>query len=105
MKFIHSHHYDLEDLFRRNFDSGYAFRDIGSMRLTKNIQRATRYIGGEVFYLAKQKKWRWLAQVPLYEATRIVALLLGGQGEKIPFRWRRKLSQHQSYWENSSPQK
>ncbi|HEX9998457.1 MAG TPA: glycosyltransferase family 2 protein [Abditibacterium sp.] len=96
----HSHSYDLGALFRRNFDSGHSLRDLGNEKWQRRIATALRFWSSAAFYTAGHRHWKWLLFLPLYEATRLVALISGSQAERLPLRWRRALSLHRSFWDN-----
>lgn len=98
---LHSHHYDLKTLFRRNFDSAYSLRGITEDTLRGNARRAARFIAQEVAYLVRGKHWRWLLRLPFYEAARIGGRLLGRYADKLPLAWRLRLSLHQRFWLNT----
>ncbi|BCM92011.1 hypothetical protein IAD21_03890 [Abditibacteriota bacterium] len=101
---IHSHSYDLSTLFRRNFDSGYSLRGFDSMQMSlgHKLQRLARFWGSEVRFLVRAGSWAALAQMPVYEMTRVVAFLLGGQGARIPSALRRKMSLHRAFWDENA---
>lgn len=98
---IHSHVYDLPTLFRRNFDSGYSMNEIDTTGVNHKIRRVARFLGSEVRFLAREREWKALSRMPLYEGTRLSALFLGGQGHRFPLSWRRKLSQHRAFWKDA----
>lgn len=95
---IHSHHYDLKTLFRRNFDSAYSLRGISDDTWLHTIRKALEFIGGEVAYVVRKGRWGWLAAIPAYESARIVGRLLGKYADHLPRTWRRTLSLHSGYW-------
>jgi rhamnosyltransferase len=96
---IHSHHYTLPALFRRNFDSGYSLRSLGGDSLPAQLKQVTLFLSREVRFLAREKQFSWLLYLPLYEAVRFIALLAGSQAHRLPMRTRIACSLHRSYWE------
>ncbi len=95
---IHSHHYTLPALFRRNFDSGYSLRALGGDSLPRQLQRAALFLSREVQFLAREREFRWLFYLPLYESVRFLALFAGSQAHRLPRRIRIACSLHRSYW-------
>jgi rhamnosyltransferase len=95
---IHSHHYDIKTLFRRNFDSAYSLKGITDDSFASNATAGLNYIAKEIAFLAKGGHWGWLAYLPFYEAARILARILGAQAQHIPLPLREKLSLHRRFW-------
>lgn len=95
---IHSHHYNLSTLWKRNFDSGYSMRGVPGESIAQGIGRATLFLSREIRFLARQKEFAWLLYLPLYEAVRFLALLSGTQAERLPPKMRIACSLHNSYW-------
>lgn len=95
---VHSHHYNLKTLWKRNFDSGYSMRGVPGESIAQGVGRATLFLSREVRFLARQKEFAWLLYLPLYEAVRFLALLSGTQAERLPPKLRIACSLHNSYW-------
>lgn len=95
---IHSHHYDLKTLFRRNFDSAYSLRGVAGDTASGQAGRGLRYILGEAGYVLRCGKPWWLAYLPIYEAVRIAGRLAGASADRLPRRWRVAMSLHRGYW-------
>lgn len=98
---VHSHHYDLRALFKRNFDSGYSLRSFPGEPATKQAGRAISFLTRETRFLAREKQFGWLLYLPLYELVRFFALLSGTQAERLPMRARLACSLHTAYWKRS----
>jgi rhamnosyltransferase len=98
---LHSHRYTLRTLFQRNFDSAYSLRGITDETFCGTARRALCYLIGETAYLLRNKHWRWLLRLPLYEAARISGRVLGRYADRLPLRWRLRFSLHQGYWRNA----
>lgn len=95
---IHSHSYSLTTLFRRNFDSAYSLRGITEDTLWTTILEGLRYTLHEAHYLIRQKRWRWLPYMLLYEIIRAAGRLCGGHADHLPYWLRVRLSLHRSFW-------
>jgi rhamnosyltransferase len=97
-KVLHSHNYTWQALFKRNFDSAYSLRDITHDSFISTARRALGYLRSEALYLLHERQWCWLLRMPLYESARISGRLLGHYADRLPLRWRLRLSLHQQYW-------
>jgi rhamnosyltransferase len=95
---IHSHHYSLRTLFRRNFDSAWSLRGVTHDGGLRTLRRAVGYVLGEAAFVIRRRRWRWLLYVVPYEAVRTAGRLCGIRADSIPLRWRRALSLHRGYW-------
>jgi rhamnosyltransferase len=98
VKVIHSHHYSLKALFRRNFDSAYSLIGIVDDTLASSAMAGVRFVFREARFLIQRKHWLWLAYLPVYEATRIVSRLLGSYAMRLPTALRVKFSLHRNFW-------
>ena len=98
---LHSHRYTLQTLFQRNFDSAYSLRGITDETLGGTARRALGYLLSEALYLLRNRHWRALLRMPLYESARISGRLLGRYADRLPLRWRVRFSLHQHYWRNA----
>jgi rhamnosyltransferase len=98
----HSHNYTLVSAFRRFFDSGasaeraYLAGDRHSSKVLRS--RAVDYALGEVKWMWRTGRWRWLPYTAVYEATKMLGLLAGASHERIPLTLKRRLSAMPSYW-------
>lgn len=95
---VHSHHYNLSALWKRNFDSGYSLRNVSGESASQSLARAASFLNREIRFLAREKQFAWLLYLPLYEAVRFLALLSGTQAERLPPNVRIACSLHNSYW-------
>jgi rhamnosyltransferase len=98
---LHSHRYTLQTLFQRNFDSAYSLRGITDETLGGAARRALGYLLSEALYLLRNRHWRALLRMPLYESARISGRLLGRYADRLPRRWRAHFSLYQHYWRNA----
>ncbi len=95
---IHSHHYDLKTLFRRNFDSAYSLRGVSDDTWLYTIRKAVSYVSGEIAFVIRGGHWRWLLMIPIYEITRVLGRVFGKYAHRLPMRWRTALSLHSGFW-------
>ncbi|MEP7286460.1 MAG: glycosyltransferase [Chloroflexota bacterium] len=100
---IHSHKYDLKTLFRRNFDSAYSLCGVSEDTWRYVVGKGLRYIFDETVYVIRERQWRWLLFIPVYESTRILGRVLGRYADRMPLRWRETLSLHRQYWLRDLP--
>ena len=98
---LHSHRYTLQTLFQRNFDSAYSLRGITDETLSGTARRALGYLLSEALYLLRNRHWRALLRMPLYESARISGRLLGRYADRLPRHWRAHFSLQQQYWRNA----
>ena len=96
----HSHGYDLPTHFRRHFDSGASLHALNGGGVAASAARALHFVSHETLYLLRRQQWRALAWLPLHEAARFSALLLGGQAQRMPRSLAKKCSLHRAFWEN-----
>jgi rhamnosyltransferase len=84
----HSHNYTLRAAFQRFFDSGvsaqraYLPEGTASGRVLR--RRALVYAKGEFAWLVRTGQTRWLPYTVLYEATKMLGLVLGINHSRIP---------------------
>ena len=95
---FHSHHYSLETLFRRNFDSAYSLRGIAADTPVSIALAGVSYIARETAFLVRNGHWLWLFYMPVYEATRTLGRLCGSQADRMSYDLRVKLSLHRRFW-------
>lgn len=95
---VHSHHYDPISLFRRNFDSAYSLLNITEETSSDLVGAGIRFTWAEIKYLIREREWRWLLAVPVYESARGMGRLLGRRADRMPNWLRKRLSLHSMYW-------
>jgi glycosyltransferase involved in cell wall biosynthesis len=99
----HSHNYTLSGAFRRFFDSGasasraYLAGGQHSSRVLR--QAAVAYVRGELGWLWRTGRRRWIPYAAAYESTKMLGLLLGARHERIPLGMKQRMSAMSSYWE------
>ena len=98
----HSHAYTVAGAFRRFFDSGASserayLSDAPGSRAP--IRRAAgRYALGEVVWLWRTGRRRWLPYTAVYELAKFAGLQLGIRHRRLPVALKRRLSALPSYW-------
>jgi rhamnosyltransferase len=98
----HSHRYTLVAAFRRFFDSGASSSRAymaGEAHSRSVLRRAAvRYAWGELVWLWKTGRRRWLPYAALYEVTKMVGLVAGANHQRLPVSIKRRLSAAPSHW-------
>jgi rhamnosyltransferase len=98
----HSHRYTLGAAFRRFFDSGasssraYMAGEAHSRGVLRRA--AARYAWGELLWLCRTGRRRWLPYAALYEATKMAGLVAGANHGRLPVSVKRFLSATPSHW-------
>ena len=100
---LHSHHYSLGTLFRRNFDSAYSLRGVSEDGVLSVARQGLAYIAGETAFVVRKRRWRWLAAIPPYELTRIAGRIAARFADRMPARWRTRFSLHRAFWTRETP--
>jgi rhamnosyltransferase len=99
----HSHRYSLAAGFRRFFDSGasssraYMAGQAHSARILRAA--AISYMRGELAWLWRTGRLRWLPYAAVYETTKMLGLLAGANHQRIPIGMCRWLSATPTYWQ------
>jgi len=98
----HSHNYTVLGAFRRFFDSG-ASSDraymAGRQHSSRVLRRAAaRYALGELAWLWRTGRRRWVPYAGVYESAKLLGLLCGARHERIPLALKRRLSAMPAYW-------
>jgi glycosyltransferase involved in cell wall biosynthesis len=97
----HSHDYTLGAAFRRFFDSGVsASRSYlaGDQATGELRRRSLDYARGELGWLMRTGRARWIPYTIVYEIAKATGLLLGMHHERLPRRLKPKLSGLGNYW-------
>jgi rhamnosyltransferase len=98
----HSHNYTLLGAFRRFFDSGasadraYLAGERESMRALRAA--ALRYGRGELAWMWRTGRRRWIPYAALYETVKMIGLLLGANHRRLPLAAKRRLSSLPGFW-------
>jgi rhamnosyltransferase len=97
----HSHDYTLGAAFKRFFDSGVSSRRSylgGAAAQSELRRRALAYARGELGWLVRTGRARWIPYAILYEATKFAGLGLGMHHERLPDRVKPRLSALGNHW-------
>ena len=97
----HSHEYTLGAAFKRFFDSGVSGSRsyLGGEQAAGELRRrALAYARGELGWLVRTGRARWIPYTILYETTKFVGLALGMHHERLPARLKPHLSALGNYW-------
>src|SRR5262249_25132466 len=96
---LHSHHYGLRAVFRRNFDSGASLRQIGLDSSAAKGSDGLRYLGGEARHLLTTGQAAWLPYMGAYELSRVAGFTLGRYHACLPKALKPFLSNYKTYWQ------
>jgi rhamnosyltransferase len=98
----HSHTYSIAGAFRRFFDSGVTADEsfLGNTPEARAVMRraSVRYARGELAWLWRTGKRRWIPYSVAYEVAKFTGLQLGRRHEKLPVGLKRRLSSLPSHW-------
>jgi rhamnosyltransferase len=99
----HSHNYTMTAAFRRFFDSGASSSRayMAGRRHSSRVLRsaAVRYATGELSWLWRTGRRRWIPYAAVYESTKMLGLLAGANHERIPIDLKRRMSANPACWE------
>ncbi len=99
----HSHAYTIAGAFRRFFDSGVsADRAYVSESPASRIalrQAGARYARGEIKWLWRTGRRRWLPYAAVYESAKFAGLQLGLRHNLLPVAVKRRLSGLHAHWD------
>lgn len=99
---LHSHHYGVADVFRRNFDSGYSIRQIFFGRTGISISCALLRLARETGYVLRAGSvCDWLKFLP-YEAARHAGFMMGMHAERLPLPVRKRFSSLRYFWDQAA---
>lgn len=96
---VHSHGYGLVQEFRRYFDIGVLHHDQHWLLQSfgKPEGEGLRFLRSELAYLSRRAPWL-LPQAALRTSGKYLGYLAGRHVQRIPQRWRRRLSLQASHW-------
>ncbi len=102
----HSHVYSVRSAFSRFFDSGVSAERAylaGARPSSRVLRRAAlRYGVGEVEWLWRSGRRRWIPYAAVYETSKFAGLQLGMRHRRLP-RWLKpRLSAYPRYWRGGS---
>jgi rhamnosyltransferase len=98
----HSHNYSIAGAFRRFFDSGVSAERsfVGEASSSRAALRRAgiRYARGEVAWLWRTGRRRWIPYAAVYELAKFAGLQLGRRHRRLPLSVKRRLTGLHSYW-------
>ncbi len=101
----HSHAYTVAGAFRRFFDSGVSaersYASGGAEPGSALRGAATRYARGEVAWLWRTGRRRWIPYAAVYELAKFSGLQLGRRHRRLPLPLKRRLSALPWYWDGA----
>ena len=97
----HSHDYTILQEFQRYFDIGVFHGREPWIRQAFGAAEGEglRFICSEWRYLLKQGYWYLIPGAILRTAAKFIGYKLGMLEEKLPWKWKRKLSMHTRFWD------
>jgi rhamnosyltransferase len=99
----HSHDYSIPAAFRRFFDSGVSAERsfVGEANSSSAVlrQEGVRYARGEIFWLWRTGRRRWIPYAAVYELSKFAGLQLGRRHRLLPHAVNRRLSGLKNYWD------
>jgi glycosyltransferase involved in cell wall biosynthesis len=102
----HSHAYTVVGAFRRFFDSGVsadrAYVSESQLSRIALRQAGARYALGEIAWLWRTGRRRWLPYAAVYESAKFAGLQLGLRHERIPLPVKRRLSGLRAHWDEET---
>jgi rhamnosyltransferase len=101
----HSHAYTVAGAFRRFFDSGVSadrsYASGGAAPGTALRGAAARYARGEVEWLWRTGRRRWIPYAAAYELAKFSGLQLGRRHRHLPLALKRRFSALSAYWDET----
>ena len=102
----HSHAYTIAGAFRRFFDSGVSadrayVNESPASRIALR-QAGARYAQGEIKWLWRTGRRRWLPYAAVYESAKFAGLQLGLRHNRLPVAVKRRLSGLQAHWDTDA---
>jgi rhamnosyltransferase len=101
----HSHAYTVAGAFRRFFDSGVSaersYASGGAAPGSALRGAAARYARGEVEWLWRTGRRRWIPYAAAYELAKFSGLQLGRRHRHLPLALKRRFSALSAYWDEA----
>lgn len=97
---IHSHSYNLKQIFKRNFDIGVAYKTIYNNESKKKgfFKKGTKIFFNEIKYLVKHGKIYLIPYAVVKDMTKYIAVCLGKKSNYLPNWLNKRFSNYQRYW-------
>lgn len=96
---LHSHHYRIGSIFRRNFDSGYSIRQIFSGAVGISPGTALKSLFSEFLYVVRTGPLAEVLRFFPYEFARHAGFMLGLRAHLLPHPVRRACSDLKYFWD------
>ena len=96
---LHSHHYPLAKVFRRNFDSGCSLVGVTQDSPRAMLAYELRFLRAAAGSLRRRGEARWIPYLLVHEAVRVLGFAAGRKARWLPRPLRRFLSLHREFWE------
>ncbi len=95
----HSHHYSLNEQFKRYFDIGVALgRNRWMLDLVPPSGEGRRFLREQTLFLVREKEWAWIPYGYLEAALKYLAFRLGLSEDRIPRVLKTMLSRNKDFW-------
>lgn len=95
---LHSHHYSLAQVFRRNFDSGASLAGIAEDTPGELVRYELAHLKAGCRAFSAPRRWLQIPRFFAFEAARATGFAAGQRAERLPRRLRRWLSLHRYHW-------
>ncbi len=96
---LHSHHYPLAKVFRRNFDSGCSLAGVTQDSRRAMLGYELGFVRAAAGALRRRGEARWLPYLVAHELARTLGFAAGRQASWLPRALRRRLSLHRAFWD------
>lgn len=98
-KVIHSHNYNLRQLFKRYFDNGVSIRRNNWIYQYSSVNKeGTKLVISQLREIIKRREWKWIPKLFVESLAKYSGYQLGLRHHKLPKAVLRQFSMHQSIW-------
>jgi rhamnosyltransferase len=97
---LHSHSYNITNLFKRNFDVGVSFKTMYATTASKSfMSKGLNVVLGEIKYLIVSGNGLWVPVAILRDGVRFIAIITGKHEQYFSKKFKKKyLSSQTWYW-------
>ncbi len=95
---LHSHHYPLAKVFRRNFDSGCSLVGVTQDSPRAMLAYELGFLRAATGALRRRGQARWIPYLLVHELIRVLGFATGRKARWLPRPLRRFLSLHREHW-------
>ncbi|MCO4748205.1 MAG: glycosyltransferase [Proteobacteria bacterium] len=99
---LHSHHYTLGDIFRRNFDTGAGVGDLIGMRRRDMVLYEVGHLARGTADLVGRGQPAWVPYLFTHEVVRASAFAVGRNWNRLPLSWTQRMSLHSYHWKETT---